>query len=120
VLATALGLPEDYFRERAQRSPHTCDINRYPALSETGAALAGQNRVAPHTDWAMLTILDRQPGYGGLQVQTRRAGGPTPRTSRARSPSTSRTHSPAGPATAGGPPGTGSFLPRRPARSWSA
>ncbi|MEP9383144.1 isopenicillin N synthase family dioxygenase [Nocardioides cheoyonin] len=71
VLATALGLPEGYFRERAQRSPHTYNINRYPALTETGAAQEGQYRVAPHTDWGMLTILDRQPGYGGLQVQTR-------------------------------------------------
>jgi len=30
----------------------------------------GQFRVAPHTDWGILTILDRQPGYGGLQIQT--------------------------------------------------
>lgn len=70
MLATALGLPPGYFRDRAQQSPHTYNINRYPARAETGAPLEGQFRVAPHTDWGMLTILDRQPGYGGLQVQT--------------------------------------------------
>jgi isopenicillin N synthase-like dioxygenase len=70
VLATALGLDPGYFVERTRNAPHTFNINRYPALSVTGAPLDGQFRVAPHTDWGMLTILDRQPGYGGLQVQT--------------------------------------------------
>lgn len=70
MLAVALGLPERYFLERALDSPHGFNINRYPALTEVGAPQEGQYRVAPHTDWGMLTILDRQPGYGGLQVQT--------------------------------------------------
>ena len=70
VLATALGLEPGYFVERSRNAPYTFNINRYPALSVTGAPLEGQFRVAPHTDWGMLTILDRQPGYGGLQVQT--------------------------------------------------
>jgi isopenicillin N synthase-like dioxygenase len=70
VLATALGLAPGYFVERTRNAPYTFNINRYPALSVTGAPLEGQFRVAPHTDWGMLTILDRQPGYGGLQVQT--------------------------------------------------
>ncbi|MFM9441109.1 isopenicillin N synthase family dioxygenase [Streptomyces acidiscabies] len=70
MLATALRLPEHFFRDRAQNSPHTFNINRYPAMDEVGAAQDGQFRVGPHTDWGMLTILDRQPGYGGLQVQT--------------------------------------------------
>ena len=51
------------------RGPQTFNINRYPPLSATGPAKEGQYRVAPHTDWGILTILDRQPGYGGLQVQ---------------------------------------------------
>jgi len=67
--AAALGLAEDFFSARARRSPHTFNINRYPPLAQTGPPLDGQFRVAPHTDWGMLTILDRQPGYGGLQVQ---------------------------------------------------
>jgi isopenicillin N synthase-like dioxygenase len=69
VCAAALGLAGDFFTSRARRSPHTFNINRYPPLAQTGPPLEGQFRVAPHTDWGMLTILDRQPGYGGLQVQ---------------------------------------------------
>jgi isopenicillin N synthase-like dioxygenase len=70
VLATALGLEPGYLAERTRNAPHTFNINRYPALSVTGAPVDGQFRVGPHTDWGILTILDRQPGYGGLQVQT--------------------------------------------------
>lgn len=70
VFSTALGLPIDWFRSRAQKSPQTFNLNRYPALSVVGAPQEGQFRVAPHTDWGFLTILDRQPGYGGLQVET--------------------------------------------------
>ena len=69
--AMALGLARDYFVEHTRRAPHTFNINRYPPLSATGPAKEGQFRVAPHTDWGILTILDRQPGYGGLQIQTR-------------------------------------------------
>ncbi|MEQ6900675.1 2-oxoglutarate and iron-dependent oxygenase domain-containing protein [Nocardioides sp. YIM 152588] len=68
--ALALGLEEEWFVDRAQASPHTFNINRYPPLTEVGAALEGQYRVGPHTDWGTYTLLDRQPGYGGLQVQT--------------------------------------------------
>jgi isopenicillin N synthase-like dioxygenase len=67
--AVALGLPGDWFASRAQGAPHTFNINRYPPLSVTGEAKDDQFRVAPHTDWGILTILDRQPGYGGLQIQ---------------------------------------------------
>jgi isopenicillin N synthase-like dioxygenase len=66
----ALGLPENWFASRALASPHTFNINRYPPMTVTGPPREGQFRVAPHTDWGILTILDRQPGYGGLQVQT--------------------------------------------------
>lgn len=68
VCATALGLPADWFTLRAQTPTRTLNINRYPPLSVTGPALEGQYRIGPHTDWGTLTILDRQPGYGGLQV----------------------------------------------------
>jgi isopenicillin N synthase-like dioxygenase len=67
--ATALGLDEEFFVSHVLRGPQTFNINRYPPLSVTGPAREGQYRVAPHTDWGILTILDRQPGYGGLQVQ---------------------------------------------------
>jgi isopenicillin N synthase-like dioxygenase len=69
LCAVALELPETWFSDRAQRAPHTFNINRYPPMTETGRPLDGQFRVAPHTDWGILTVLDRQPGYGGLQIQ---------------------------------------------------
>jgi len=67
--AVALGLDQEVFVSHVLRGPQTFNINRYPPLSATGPAKGGQYRVAPHTDWGILTILDRQPGYGGLQVQ---------------------------------------------------
>ena len=69
MFTAALELPEQYFVERVRKAPHNLNINRYPPMTEVGRAAAGQYRVAAHTDWGMLTILDRQPGYGGLQVQ---------------------------------------------------
>jgi isopenicillin N synthase-like dioxygenase len=68
--AKALALPDDWFVSKAQRAPHTFNINRYPPLTVTGVPKDRQFRVAPHTDWGILTILDRQPGYGGLQIQS--------------------------------------------------
>jgi isopenicillin N synthase-like dioxygenase len=68
--ATALGMAEGWFVEHTRGGPHTFNINRYPPLTATGEPKQGQFRVAPHTDWGILTILDRQPGYGGLQIQT--------------------------------------------------
>jgi isopenicillin N synthase-like dioxygenase len=67
--AVALGLDQEFFVAHVLRGPQTFNINRYPPRSATGPAKHGQFRVAPHTDWGILTILDRQPGYGGLQVQ---------------------------------------------------
>jgi isopenicillin N synthase-like dioxygenase len=69
ISATALALPEDWFVSKVLRAPHTFNINRYPPMTVTGAPRKGQFRVAPHTDWGILTILDRQPGYGGLQIK---------------------------------------------------
>jgi isopenicillin N synthase-like dioxygenase len=60
---------EDWFVRQVLSGPQTFNINRYPPRSVTGPPQAGQFRVAPHTDWGILTILDRQPGYGGLQIQ---------------------------------------------------
>lgn len=71
LLATALGIDPQWFVERSAESPHSFNINRYPALRLTGPVADGQYRIAPHTDFGTITILDRQPGYGGLQVCTR-------------------------------------------------
>lgn len=69
VCAAALGLDEGFFAGHVLDGPQTFNINRYPPRTVTGTPRDGQFRVAPHTDWGILTILDRQPGYGGLQIQ---------------------------------------------------
>ncbi|TWH75652.1 isopenicillin N synthase-like dioxygenase [Modestobacter roseus] len=69
MCAVALGLEPTWFTDRSADAPFTFNINRYPSLADSGTPLPGQYRVGPHTDWGILTILDRQPGYGGLQVQ---------------------------------------------------
>ena len=69
MCAVALGLEPTWFTDRSADAPFTFNINRYPPLTDTGVPLPGQFRVGPHTDWGVITILDRQPGYGGLQVQ---------------------------------------------------
>lgn len=71
LLAAAAGLPGRWFVDRCMDSPHSFNINRYPALNRTGPVQDGQFRIAPHTDFGSITILDREAGYGGLQVCTR-------------------------------------------------
>ena len=44
-------------------------INWYPPMDYVGSVLPGQFRVGPHADYGTITILDRQPGVGSLQVQ---------------------------------------------------
>ncbi|EYT62486.1 isopenicillin N synthase family oxygenase [Dietzia sp. E1] len=65
----ALGLGREWFIERCANGTRTLNINRYPSLEETGVPKPGQFRVGAHTDWSIFTLLDRQPGYGGFQVQ---------------------------------------------------
>ena len=52
----------------ARHPTWTFNINRYPPLTEVGAPLPGQFRIGPHTDFGTVTVLDREPGAGGLQV----------------------------------------------------
>ena len=77
-----------------------------------GPPADGQFRIGPHTDFGTFTILDREPGKGGLQVWSPTATGRTRRTTRTRSPSTPATCWPAGAGTAGSPTGTGCFPPQ--------
>jgi isopenicillin N synthase-like dioxygenase len=46
----------------------TMNINHYPPVSVVGEPEPGQFRIGPHTDFGTVTILDREPGAGGLQV----------------------------------------------------
>ena len=52
----------------------TFNINRYPPLTEVGEPEPGQYRIGPHTDFGTVTVLDREPGAGGLQVHDERDG----------------------------------------------
>lgn len=69
MCGSALGLGSDWFIDRCSNGTRTLNINRYPSLEETGIPKPGQFRVGAHTDWSIFTLLDRQPGYGGFQVE---------------------------------------------------
>lgn len=68
LCAGALGLPADTLRAKATNPTWTFNINRYPPLTEVGEPADGQFRIGPHTDFGTVTVLDREPGAGGLQV----------------------------------------------------
>jgi isopenicillin N synthase-like dioxygenase len=70
ICAAALGLDGDFFTRHTGHSTHTMNINWYPPVSVAGAPEPGQFRIGPHTDFGTVTILDREPGRGGLQVWT--------------------------------------------------
>ncbi len=70
LLAAALRQPLDFFTRHTTRPDWTLTLNWYPAIHTTGAPRAGQFRVGPHTDFGTITVLDRQPGKGGLQIHT--------------------------------------------------
>ena len=44
------------------------NINWYPPMTLAGQPAEGQYRIGPHTDFGTFTMLDREPGRGGLQV----------------------------------------------------
>lgn len=69
LFAAALGLPEGALRQYNDRPLWQQSCNLYPEADVTGEPEPGQYRIGPHTDFGVLTILDRQPGMGGLQVQ---------------------------------------------------
>jgi len=68
LCATALGLPVATLTSLATNPTWTFNINRYPPLTEVGQPADGQYRIGPHTDFGTVTVLDREPGAGGLQV----------------------------------------------------
>jgi isopenicillin N synthase-like dioxygenase len=74
LCATALGLADDFFTRHTGHSTHTMNINWYPPMGVTGAPDDNQFRIGPHTDFGTVTILDREPGKGGLQVWTESGG----------------------------------------------
>jgi isopenicillin N synthase-like dioxygenase len=68
ICALALDLPDDHFTSCTRHPKYTLNINRYPSINEVGSPQQGQFRIGPHTDFGTVTILDREPGVGGLQV----------------------------------------------------
>ncbi|QIS14342.1 isopenicillin N synthase family dioxygenase [Nocardia arthritidis] len=74
LCAAALRLPDNPFRDLAARPTWTCNVNHYPPLTAVGAPEPGQFRIGPHTDFGTVTVLDREPGAGGLQIYTESGG----------------------------------------------
>jgi isopenicillin N synthase-like dioxygenase len=74
ICAVALGVEIDFFTRHTAQSTHTMNINWYPPMDHTGAPEDGQFRIGPHTDFGTVTVLDREPGKGGLQVWTEDGG----------------------------------------------
>lgn len=68
VFSRAMGEQEDFLRGFTMAPSWSFQINWYPSLKVTGAPAPRQYRIGPHTDFGTLTILDRQPGDGGLQI----------------------------------------------------
>jgi isopenicillin N synthase-like dioxygenase len=71
LFAEALDLPPDTFTRHASRTAAAINLNRYPSRREIGDPLPGQFRIGAHSDFGVVTVLDRQPGLGGLQIQGR-------------------------------------------------
>jgi isopenicillin N synthase-like dioxygenase len=67
LFALALDLDQDALLEHCRQSTATGTLNWYWPHTH-GAPADDQYRIGPHTDFGTLTILDRQPGMGGLQV----------------------------------------------------
>jgi isopenicillin N synthase-like dioxygenase len=67
LFSHALRLPANPFVRLADRPTWTMNINHYPPVSLVGEPEPGQFRIGPHTDFGTVTILDREPGAGGLQ-----------------------------------------------------
>jgi isopenicillin N synthase-like dioxygenase len=76
LCAGALGVPTGTLTSLATNPTWTFNINRYPPLTEVGEPAEGQYRIGPHTDFGTVTVLDREPGAGGLQVDLGPDGAP--------------------------------------------
>jgi isopenicillin N synthase-like dioxygenase len=68
IAAVAIGLPDEQFLAHARHPTWSFYTHWYPALRHVGTPAPGQLRIGSHTDFGTFTILDRQPGTGGLQV----------------------------------------------------
>ena len=74
LFAHALRLPANPWASLADTPTWTMNINHYPPVSVVGEPEPGQFRIGPHTDFGTVTVLDREPGAGGLQVYSETEG----------------------------------------------
>lgn len=74
LFSYALGLSENPWEALASRPTWTMNINHYPPMTVVGQPEPGQFRIGPHTDFGTVTVLDREPGAGGLQVYSDAGG----------------------------------------------
>lgn len=70
LCAAALGLDTGFFAPYLSRPTYGFNLNWYPPMTLIGPPEPGQFRIGPHTDFGTVTVLDREPGVGGLQVYT--------------------------------------------------
>jgi isopenicillin N synthase-like dioxygenase len=68
LCAVALGLPADHFVPFLSHPTYGVNLNWYPPADPAHGPEPGQYRIGPHTDFGTVTVLDREPGKGGLQV----------------------------------------------------
>ena len=68
LCAAALGLPPGFFAPFLHHPTYGVNLNWYPPADPDQAPEPGQYRIGPHTDFGTVTVLDREPGRGGLQV----------------------------------------------------
>lgn len=68
VLSLALDLPLTALRDVSTSPTANVTINWY-GPREANDPLPNQFRVGPHTDFGLLTVLDREDGLGGLQIK---------------------------------------------------
>lgn len=68
LFSLALGLPEGRLGEQCSATTAQVSLNWYGPRGASDPE-PNQFRVGPHTDFGTVTVLDRQPGLGGLQVR---------------------------------------------------
>jgi isopenicillin N synthase-like dioxygenase len=74
LFSYALRLPVNPWAMLADMPTWTMNINHYPPVSVVGEPEPGQFRIGPHTDFGTVTVLDREPGAGGLHVYSEAGG----------------------------------------------
>jgi isopenicillin N synthase-like dioxygenase len=68
IAEAALSQQPGFLTDKTAHSTFTMNINWYPPATIAGTPEENQFRIGPHTDFGTFTILDREPGRGGLQV----------------------------------------------------